>query len=106
MCEVGIFVEIDKNIAKFSSFWGVFWVEVSSPSIAKSNFTSVARLLGSSFDTIDDVLHQLISNLKTNWLLILDNADDPDFDYQRYFPSGNTETIIMTSRVADCQCGQ
>ena len=85
----------------FSSFWGVFWVEVSSPSIAKSSFTSVARLLGSSIETIDDVL-QLISNLKKSWLLILDNADDPEFDYQEYFPSGDTGTIIMTSRVADC----
>ena len=94
-------MEIDRNITNFSSFWGIFWVEVSSPSVAKSNFTSIARLLGSSLDTIDDVL-QLMSNLKTNWLLILDNADDPDFDYQGYIPSGDTGTIIMTSRVADC----
>lgn len=43
-----------------------------------------------------------MSNLKTSWLLILDNANDPNFDYQGYFPSGNTGTIIMTSRVADC----
>ena len=74
---------------------------VSSLSIAKSSFTSVARLLGSSADTIDDVL-QLMSNLKTSWLLILDNADDPDVDYQGYFPSGERGTIIMTSRVANC----
>ena len=91
---MAFFVEIYRNIADFSSFWGVFWVDVSSPSIAKSSFTSVARLLGSFLDTIDDVL-LLISNLKTSWLLILDNADDPDFDYQGYFPSGNTGTIIM-----------
>lgn len=76
-------------------------MEVSSPSIAKSSFTGVARLLESSVDTIDDVL-QLLSNLKTSWLLILDNADDPDFDYQGYFPSGDRGTIMMTSRVADC----
>ena len=92
---------IDRDVANFSSFCGVFWVEISSPSIAKSNFTSVARSLGYSLDTIDEVL-QLMSNLKTSWLLILDNADDPDFDYQGYFPSGATGTIIMTSRVADC----
>ena len=92
---------LDRDIANFGSFWGIFWVEVSSLSIAKSNFASVARSLGSFLDTIDDVL-QLISNLKTSWLLILDNANDPDFDYQGYFPSGETGTIIMTSRVADC----
>lgn len=76
-------------------------MEVSNPSIAKSNITSVAKLLGSSVDTVDDAL-QLMSNLKTSWLLILDNADDPDFDYQEYYPSGDRGTIIMTSRVADC----
>ena len=76
-------------------------MDISSPSVAKSSFTSVARLLGSSLDTIDDAL-QLLSNLKTSWLLILDNADARDFDYQWYFPSGDTGTIIMTSRVADC----
>ena len=101
VCEVALFVEIRRYLANISSFWGIFWVEVSSPSIARSSFTSVARLLGYSIDTVDDVL-QLMSNLKTSWLLILDNADDPNFDYQWYFPSGDTGTIIMTSRVADC----
>lgn len=74
------FVLIDRDVANFSSFWGVFWMDISSLSIAKSNFTSVARSLGSSLDTIDEVL-QLMSNLKIRWLLILDNADNPDFDY-------------------------
>lgn len=96
-------VVIDRGVANFFSFWGVFWVEISSPSIAESNFVSVARSLGSSVDNIDEVL-QLRSNLKTSWLLILDTADDSDFDYQEYFPSGTTGTIIMTSRVADCNC--
>lgn len=41
-------------------------------------------------------------NLKTGWFLILDNADNPDFDYQGYFLSRATETIIMTSWVTDC----
>ena len=94
-------VEIDRNVANASSFGGGFWVEVSSPSIARSNFTSIARLLGSYVNTIDDTL-QLVSDLKISWLLILDNADDPDFDYQGYFPTGDRGTIIMTSRVADC----
>ncbi len=92
---------MDRYIANIYSFCGIFWVDVSNPSIARSNFTSIAELLGSSVDTVDDAL-QLMSNLKTSWLLFLDNADDPDFDYQEYFPSGDRGTIIMTSRVADC----
>lgn len=67
----------------------------------RSSFTSVASLLGYSIDTVDDVL-QVMSYLKTSWLLILDSANDPNFDYQEYFSSGDTGTIIMKSRVADC----
>lgn len=90
-----------KVLANVSGCWGVFLVDFSSSSVAKSSFTPVARLLGSSLDTVDGVL-QLMSNLKTSWLLILDNADNQDFNYQEYFASGDRGTIIMTSRIADC----
>ncbi len=61
----------------------------------------MAESLGYSVDDVDEV-RKLISNLRKSWLLILDNADDPDFDYQLYFPSGDWGTIIITSRVSDC----
>jgi tetratricopeptide (TPR) repeat protein len=51
-------------------------------------------------ESIDEARH-LLANIQKNWLLILDNADDPEFDYQIYFPSGTWGTIIMTSRVVD-----
>jgi hypothetical protein len=35
--------------------------------------------------------------------LVLDNADDPNFDYHVYLPSGIQGSVIITSRVADCQ---
>ena len=69
--------------------------------MAKSNFITIANMLGSSVQSIDDA-RQLLANTKRKWLLILDNADDPDNDYHRYFPSGTWGTIIMTSRVFDC----
>jgi hypothetical protein len=87
--------------ADSGSFWGVFWVDVSSTSIAKSNFIALAKMLGFSVESIDDAL-QILANTKKTWLLILDNADDPEFDYQIYFPSGNQGAIIMTSRLSDC----
>lgn len=89
------------SLANCSSFWGIFWVDVSTTSLATSNFISVAKLLGSSAKSIDDVL-QLLANAQKSWLLILDNADDPHFDYQVYFPSGTWGTIIMTTRVSEC----
>lgn len=44
-----------------------------------------------------DVLIQLAAK-NNNWLLILDNADDPEFDYSQYFPSGVYGTVLLTSR--------
>ncbi len=40
----------------------------------------------------------MLSNKDENWLLILDNADDPSFDFSQYFPSGVYGTILLTSR--------
>ena len=40
---------------------------------------------------------------KHKWLLILDNADDPETDYAQYFPSGNRGCIILTIRDHRCR---
>lgn len=45
---------------------------------------------------------QILANEKQNWLLILDNADTPDFDYQVYLPSGTHGAMIITSRISEC----
>ena len=44
----------------------------------------------------------MLANTKKSWLLILDNADDPNFDYQEYLPSGTHGAIIITSRLSEC----
>ncbi|PVF95715.1 hypothetical protein CPB86DRAFT_787723, partial [Serendipita vermifera] len=36
-----------------------------------------------------------------NWLLIIDNADDPDLDLTPFIPSSSHGTIIITSRICD-----
>ncbi|KAK8905606.1 hypothetical protein QC760_005530 [Botrytis cinerea] len=83
-------------------FWGVFWVDVGMASTAESNFIAIARLLGRSVENASDAL-QVLATTKQSWLLILDNADDPNFDYQDYFPSGTHGAILMTSRVPECK---
>jgi tetratricopeptide (TPR) repeat protein len=84
------------------SFWGVFWVDVSNHSTAQNGFVAIAKLLGSSAETIKDSLQALASMAK-RWLLILDNADDPGFDYATYFPTGNRGAVLMTSRILECR---
>jgi tetratricopeptide (TPR) repeat protein len=84
------------------SFWGVFWVDLSNQSTAQSGFLAVAKALGSSAETYEDSL-QVLACATQRWLLILDNADEPHFDYATYFPSGNRGSIIMTSRNPMCR---
>src|SRR5204862_4720224 len=52
-------------------------------------------------DSVDGV-RQWLAHLSRSWLLILDNADDPKFDYANYFPSGNRGSILMTTRARFC----
>ncbi|KFY32634.1 hypothetical protein V493_00017 [Pseudogymnoascus sp. VKM F-4281 (FW-2241)] len=82
-------------------FWGVFWVDVDSESNAKSDFISAAAAFEPPAESIDDV-RRLFASTERSWLLILDNADDPEVDYQAYLPSGSRGVVIMTSRVSDC----
>jgi tetratricopeptide (TPR) repeat protein len=39
--------------------------------------------------------------MKQDWLIILDNADNIDTDYSKYFPSGARGVILITSRVPE-----
>jgi tetratricopeptide (TPR) repeat protein len=80
----------------------VFWVDVSNPDIARTGFIAVARMFGAEVDSVEDACG-LLANRKKPWLLILDNADDPGFDYQIYIPSGTQGNIIVTSRFAGCK---
>jgi tetratricopeptide (TPR) repeat protein len=84
-----------------NSFWGVFWVDVGSESNAKNDFLAVAKTLGSSAESVEESL-RVLANTKEHWLLILDNADDPRYDYARYLPSGTHGAVLMTSRIPEC----
>jgi tetratricopeptide (TPR) repeat protein len=80
----------------------VFWADVSKPEVAKAEFISIAKLLGKEVSSVEEAC-VLLSNAKKLCLLILDNADDPEFDYNVYLPSKMQGSVIITSRVADCK---
>jgi hypothetical protein len=82
------------------SFWGVFWVNVDTPSTAKNDFIAIAKDLGSSAEGAKEAL-QVLARTKENWLLILDNADDPETNYQDYITPGTYGSILITSRLDD-----
>ncbi|CAG8976325.1 hypothetical protein HYALB_00005732 [Hymenoscyphus albidus] len=85
-------------------FWGVFFVDVSSFSIASEGFDNIAEALkirkskaqASSIHSVKDYLAG-----KTNWLLVIDNADDQNLDVSQFFPIGHRGFIILTTRNPD-----
>jgi tetratricopeptide (TPR) repeat protein len=79
----------------------VFWVDVGSPATAKNGFLAVVKAFGSSAESVEESL-QALASTKDCWLLILDNADDPEVDYAAYLPSGNQGAVLVTSRVPEC----
>jgi tetratricopeptide (TPR) repeat protein len=83
------------------SFWGIFWVDVSTVTLAETGFLDIAKRLGVSAETLEEA-RQTLANVEQPWLLILDNADDYLFDYQNYFPTGHFGVVLMTSRNSEC----
>ncbi|OMP84431.1 hypothetical protein BK809_0000213 [Diplodia seriata] len=79
------------------SFAAVFWIDVSTPEAARKGFAAV---LDSPRATINDIRPALQSLESSNdtWLLILDNANDPDVTYTEYFPQCQHGSIIIISR--------
>jgi len=53
-------------------------------------------------EDIDSVKRRL-ANSSQAWLLVFDNADDPNLKLAPYFPAGNRGDIIITSRNPQCQ---
>ncbi|KAF1989815.1 hypothetical protein K402DRAFT_326218, partial [Aulographum hederae CBS 113979] len=82
-------------------YWGVFWIDLSNPSTAEAELIAVAKKLGRTVDKLSDARDVLASTNKS-CLLILDNADDPDFDYGPFFPQMTRGAIIMTTRIYEC----
>ncbi|KAK5094369.1 hypothetical protein LTS08_008650 [Lithohypha guttulata] len=85
-----------------SVFWAVLWIDVSDRDIAEQSLLEAAQRLSLPAHSWEDALYA-IANLSHSWLLILDNADDPETDYRDYFPDSRHGVIVMTSRNQECQ---
>uniref|UniRef100_A0A093V351 Regulatory protein AfsR n=1 Tax=Talaromyces marneffei PM1 TaxID=1077442 RepID=A0A093V351_TALMA len=82
--------------------WGIFWVDVSTTALVQAGFSSIANRLEIPMQTWEDV-RQGLADRNEPWLLVLDNADNPEVDYQQYFPTSTSGIVILTSRNVDCQ---
>lgn len=83
-------------------FWAVFWIDVSTKDIAERSLLKAAQRLSINAQDWEDALYG-IANLQHPWLLIFDNADNVEVDYQDYFPDSRHGVIVMTTRNEECE---
>ncbi|KIM22789.1 hypothetical protein M408DRAFT_47875, partial [Serendipita vermifera MAFF 305830] len=77
------------------------YVDASSSSSIKADFQTWARSLGDDHER--DVWEEALQKLNSapqheQWVLVLDNADDPALDLLQFLPKHVNVTIIITSR--------
>lgn len=82
-------------------YWGVFWLDAASLATAEQGYVAIGRLCGLVQPSVETVKNWLAS-LDLPWLLIIDNADNPEIDYSQYMPSGMRGDILLTTRNKDC----
>ncbi|KAL3420952.1 Kinesin light chain 5 [Phlyctema vagabunda] len=84
------------------SFWGIFWIDGSSEATIKEGFQAAYKRVKKE-EVEYATAKEWIENEEMPWLVILDNCDDPETDYSKYFPTGNRGALLMTTRVPDCK---
>ncbi|QRV92221.1 kinesin light chain [Ceratobasidium sp. AG-Ba] len=70
---------------------------------ATTHETAMATLAGfaneKNIGNSHDSALKWLGNQRERWLMIVDNADDPDVDIRRYFPTGDHGSILVTTRI-------
>jgi tetratricopeptide (TPR) repeat protein len=81
-------------------FWGIFWIDASTSMTIQQGFRDIAQQCG--LDANPAVVKRWLSNIQHHWLLIIDNADNPDMDISTIFPVGDRGSILVTTRNPHC----
>ncbi|CZR56280.1 uncharacterized protein PAC_06168 [Phialocephala subalpina] len=80
-------------------YWAVFTIHATSVETAKNSFARIGKI-GGLGDT-EGAGKYWLSQLEEPWLLIIDNADNPDLDLAGLFPEGDRGHILITTRNPD-----
>ena len=78
------------------SFWGVFWIDATSDETVQHSYKEVAQVGG--VDGNVKAAMTWLAGLMYPWLLVIDNADDPHMEVEKYFPGGERGHILVTTR--------
>jgi len=78
------------------SYWGVFWIDSSTRENAEAGFAALGQQAGKG--ATFPAGKYWLSQCSKPWLLIIDNADDPEIDVSEFFPLGGMGNILVTTR--------
>jgi len=77
----------------------VFWIDISSVTSVEAGYIYLAQQAG--VGTTWMAGKYWLSECVRPWLLVLDNADDPQLDLTKYIPTGSLGHILITTRIRD-----
>lgn len=78
------------------SYWGVFWIDASTRGNAEFGFSKLGEVAGKGSSFLAG--KHWLSQCHKPWLLIIDNADDPEMEISDFFPIAGNGHILITSR--------
>lgn len=78
------------------SYWGVFWIDASTRENAELGFSKLGEVAGKGSSFLAG--KHWLSQCHKPWLLIIDNADDPEMEISDFFPVDGSGHILITSR--------
>jgi hypothetical protein len=84
-----------------SSFSAIYYIDATTMATIQSSFENIARSASAGTST-DDALRWL-SRQRSEWLLLIDNADDPEINLQLFFPRCVHGNILITTRNPHCR---
>jgi hypothetical protein len=82
-------------------FGAIYYIDATTLGTIQSSFENIARSTCAG-TTVDDALRWL-SRQRSEWLLLIDNADDPEINLQQIFPHCIHGNILITTRNPDCR---
>lgn len=79
-----------------------FWLDARSIITIEQSYIYIGRRCDAAEPIIVENVKSLLACNNQRWLLIIDNADDPDIDYSEYIPSSKRGDILLTTRNPEC----
>ncbi|OKL56474.1 hypothetical protein UA08_08099 [Talaromyces atroroseus] len=80
-------------------YHAVFTIRAENLETAKESFADIGKRGG--LEATESAGKYWLSQLRKPWLLIIDNADNPDLDLQDLFPRGNLGHVLVTTKNPD-----